>query len=490
MNPKNQLKNLELTADILQRAMGALIGSAVGDALGAPFEFGPAGRYSARFPQPEVGGTGEMVGGGSFDWNPGEFTDDTQMTLALAESLIASGQLDLDDLWTRFTCWRSGASDVGIATSRALSAGDRHEAARLGAVEPVRSASNGALMRTWAIALAYLGCDTATVMKAAHTQASMTHFDPAAGWGAAIGTELCRRAILGADPMTQIDDVLSYLPADQLPSFRRILDPEWVPGAIDEPSNGSVWTCLAQAVWAVRHHATYEQAVIAAIDLGGDTDTVACVAGALAGASFGIQGIPSRWLTYVHGSLDTPEGRRTYDYLGLQNVARQLLGKKEAVLTLLEEPKSPKRVDHEVPLFAADLGGALASDESFATISLCLTGGRLGRHAVRREFYMRDEEGDENSDLLTVVCDAVDSIDALLAQGHQVVVHCHGGRSRTGLVLKAWAMRHYDMDDNEAHDWIAERWPHYAVWNVTFLEFLRDVWNVNRRRCVHHLVQN
>ena len=71
-----------------QHAIGALVGAAVGDALGAPFEFTPlAGEYSAEFPVPVLGGVGELTGGGG--WAPGEFTDDTQMALGLAESLIA-----------------------------------------------------------------------------------------------------------------------------------------------------------------------------------------------------------------------------------------------------------------------------------------------------------------------------------------------------------------------------------------------------------------
>lgn len=471
-----------ITPDILQRSLGALLGSAVGDALGAPFEFGPAGQYSAQFPQPVLGEVGEMIGGGSFGWAPAEFTDDTQMTLALAESLLARGALDLNDLWERFVTWRHGATDVGIATSRALSASDRFEAAAHDATNPGRSASNGALMRTWAISLAYLGHSTKEVMNAAFTQASMTHFDPAAGWGAAIGTELCRRAILGGDIISNIDDVLSFIPNDQRVRFSEILSPDWTPGNENEPSNGSVFTCLAEAVWAVRHHSNYSDVVTAAIDLGGDTDTVACVAGALAGATYGIQGIPSRWMTYINGSINTPDGRKTYDFLGLQNIARKLIGSKSAVLTRREEPKTPQQVDETFAVFATDLGGALLSDSSFATVSLCLTGGELVHHLVRREFYIRDDEGDANLDLLTLVRDAVDSMDALLAEGHRVLVHCHGGRSRTGLILKAWAMRQYDFDDQEAHDWVTARWPYYATWNETFLNFLRDEWNVNRRR--------
>ena len=77
--------------------MGALVGSIVGDALGAPFEFRPAGTYSRRFPEPVLRGHGEMVGGGG--WQPGEWTDDTQMSLLVAESLLACGGLDEADLY-------------------------------------------------------------------------------------------------------------------------------------------------------------------------------------------------------------------------------------------------------------------------------------------------------------------------------------------------------------------------------------------------------
>ena len=73
-----------LTHKQQQAAVGALIGAAVGDALGAPFEFKPGGIYKKRFPRAVVGGTGEMVGGGTFGWAPGEFTDDTQMAMALS----------------------------------------------------------------------------------------------------------------------------------------------------------------------------------------------------------------------------------------------------------------------------------------------------------------------------------------------------------------------------------------------------------------------
>ncbi|MFC4062476.1 ADP-ribosylglycohydrolase family protein [Planomonospora corallina] len=91
--------------DRLERAAGAVVGSAVGDALGAPFEFGPAGVFSARFPVPGAGG--EMRGGGG--WEAGEAADDTQMAVHAAESLLERGGLDLPDVFARFLRWAAGA---------------------------------------------------------------------------------------------------------------------------------------------------------------------------------------------------------------------------------------------------------------------------------------------------------------------------------------------------------------------------------------------
>ena len=113
----------------LQRATGLVLGAAVGDALGAPFEFKSAGTYRRTFPQPELGGKGEMIGGGSFGWEPGEFTDDTQMAVALAESLIACGGVDLDHLWDQFKAWAHTARDIGVNTGIVLAEDSRHGAA-------------------------------------------------------------------------------------------------------------------------------------------------------------------------------------------------------------------------------------------------------------------------------------------------------------------------------------------------------------------------
>ena len=104
------------------RLTGLLVGAAVGDALGAPFEFMPAGSYAKRFPRPVRGGIGELIGGGGFNWAPGEFTDDTQMAIVLAESLLANDHtLSRDHVFESWRGWAADARDVGSTTRHALS---------------------------------------------------------------------------------------------------------------------------------------------------------------------------------------------------------------------------------------------------------------------------------------------------------------------------------------------------------------------------------
>lgn len=104
-----------------ERAVGAVLGSAVGDALDAPFEFDPEGAFSARFPAPGDGG--EMCGGGG--WDPGEATDDTQMAVLVAESLLECDGLQLPDMFGRFRVWAAAdPKDIGLQTEAVLSSGD------------------------------------------------------------------------------------------------------------------------------------------------------------------------------------------------------------------------------------------------------------------------------------------------------------------------------------------------------------------------------
>jgi ADP-ribosylglycohydrolase len=113
-----------------ERVVGAVVGSAVGDALGAPFEFGPSGAFSARFPglSAAAGQVNEMCGGGG--WEPGEATDDTQMAILVAESLLTRDGFDPQDMFTRFQRWaRAEPNDIGLQTEAVLTSGRRSASA-------------------------------------------------------------------------------------------------------------------------------------------------------------------------------------------------------------------------------------------------------------------------------------------------------------------------------------------------------------------------
>ncbi|WP_393082339.1 ADP-ribosylglycohydrolase family protein [Streptomyces sp. LN704] len=288
------------------RVLGCVLGSAVGDALGAPFEFGPEGAFSARFPQPGHGG--EMCGGGG--WEPGEATDDTQMAVLVGESLLDRGGLELPDVFRRFQRWAAAEpKDIGLQTEAVLGSGDPWDlAAGLHFQVSQRAAGNGALMRaaTSAVHFARQGRDA--TMEAARRIAALTHGDRAAWEGTAVFHELVRVALDGGDPLAALPLTLRAVHPDHRARYATVLADDWHPDRATE-FNGAVWPCLGSAVWALRNTDSYEGAVRAAVDLGGDTDTVAAVTGGLAGAVYGADGIPGRWLEPLHVPLPGFGGR-------------------------------------------------------------------------------------------------------------------------------------------------------------------------------------
>jgi ADP-ribosyl-[dinitrogen reductase] hydrolase len=449
------------------RCAGLIVGAAVGDALGAPFEFRDAGTYREEFSSPEHGGIGEMIGGGYFEWLPGEFTDDTQMALSLALSLLESGGFDPDVTWNFWRNWAFTAKDIGNTTRRSLSYENWRDVSHS---NPESTAANGALMRAFPLALLDNSRDElqAIVLQ----QGEMTHPHPAARWGAWLGVAMMHSAIHGNNPFATLDEELELLPKDVAKKFKPLLTPDWEPTA-DRMNNGSVWGCLADAVWAVRTSKSFEEAVVNAINLGDDADTVGCVAGALAGAIYGIQAVPSRWTTYINGVVDTPHGPELFDNSRLNEIGRDLANLGAFPQVDDESPVGPVEVEDR--LFAANRSGATQAPQGWAIISLCLVGDRFKNHKFRREIYLIDQDGDANPSLGLAVSDAVKSIDAFLDEGRTVLVHCHGGRSRTGLILKAWKMKKesWSGPDGEqlAHNWLAQKWNLYQ--NTHFQHFLR-----------------
>jgi ADP-ribosylglycohydrolase len=283
-----------------QRAAGAVVGAAVGDALGGPFEFGPEGAFSARFPVPGAGG--EMCGGGG--WDPGEATDDTQMAVLVAQSLLERGGLDLPDIFARFQRWAAAEpKDIGLQTEDVLTNGMPWDlAAALHFQVNQRAAGNGSLMRASAPAVYFARAGQEATMDAARRIAALTHGDRAAWEGTAILHELIRLTLEDTDPLTALPDIVALVHPDHRARYSTVLAPDWHPDQATE-FNGAVWPCLGSALFALRTTTSFEDAIRAAIDLGGDTDTVAAVTGSLAGAYYGLDAIPPHWTQPLHVPL-------------------------------------------------------------------------------------------------------------------------------------------------------------------------------------------
>ena len=282
----------------MSRVTGAVVGSAVGDALGAPFEFGPAGVFSARFPD----GAGAMCGGGG--WDPGEATDDTQMSVLIGESLLDFGGFEPADVFDRFKRWAAAEpKDIGLQTEDVLGSGDGWElAAAIHFQRTGRAAGNGSLMRAATAAVYFASAGREATMAAGRRIAALTHGDRAAWEGTALLHELIRVALEGGDPLAAVGDTLAEVHPGHRARWSTVLAADWHPDLATE-FNGAVWPCLGSALWALRSTESYEAALATAIDLGGDTDTVAAVTGAIAGAVYGAGAIPPRWTEPLHVPL-------------------------------------------------------------------------------------------------------------------------------------------------------------------------------------------
>lgn len=294
---------MALLDEQLDRVEGVLLGAACGDALGVPYEF------ARGLPDDLVP---EMVGGGLGPYEPGEYSDDTQMQVCVAKVAALGRGLRsdsaLDEIASWFLRWfREGASDIGnqtrhvlrkTAARNGLSAVMR-EAARALHERTGRSAGNGSLMRTGVVALPYLH-DVAAMAEAARAVSALTHFDELAADACVLWCSGIRHAVVFGG----LDGVRAGL--ELLPIERRDRWTGWLDEAEEHrpdhfAPNGFVVPAL-QAAWsAIRHTRGLEDGLIAAVRAGDDTDTVAAIAGALLGARYGASAIPTRWRERVHG---------------------------------------------------------------------------------------------------------------------------------------------------------------------------------------------
>jgi ADP-ribosyl-[dinitrogen reductase] hydrolase len=262
--------------NIRDRAIGSLIGLAIGDALGMQIEF------SIRDTVPPVIG---MNAGGPFKLNAGEWTDDTSMALCLAESLIECNGLDQKNLMDKFNNWYSNGYnshngicfDIGNATRNAMML-YRIRGNPVSGSTSENSAGNGSIMRLSPVAIRYWN-DKNAAKEAAIAQSVTTH-----GNIECINT--CKKMTEVLVDLINNGDV-KYLPKNKY--WKTI-------GRQTISSSGYVISTWEAGQWAVANTDNFKDAVLLAVNLGDDSDTVGAVAGQIAGALYGYSSIPKEWL--------------------------------------------------------------------------------------------------------------------------------------------------------------------------------------------------
>jgi len=310
---------------------------ATGDALGTTYEFERIDQ--APYPALATGPATDIVGGGPFNLVAGQITDDTQMAICIARSLVHAGAprapIDLGDLATRYVAWFQHAFDVGNQTAASLKAIENgtpvttagrqvwHNSGR-------RAAGNGSLMRTTPIGVAYCAAPHERIVEDSLADSLLTHADPRCGLACAAFNvaiahgvttrtrdgrtmlEAGRAALpIAVDRLRELwsdnpEDVLMLERADE--DLRRDLDvalaaePEVYSESLSvQRTAGFVRVAFRLAFWHLVHTPSWRDALVDVASRGGDADTNAAIVGALLGARDGVHSIPAEWVSRVLG---------------------------------------------------------------------------------------------------------------------------------------------------------------------------------------------
>jgi ADP-ribosyl-[dinitrogen reductase] hydrolase len=264
---------------LLDRALGAFLGLAVGDALGATVEFMTAGEIARQYKIHR-----EIIGGGWLHLKPGRVTDDTEMALALGSALIASDGWNSRAIADAFVTWMRGKpADIGDACRRGIS---RYISDGSLCAPPAEdSGGNGAAMRNLPTVFVSLA-DEGLLIRRSIEQARITHNHPESDAATAALARMTRRLLLEGERVA-CNQIASSLIA-QHPAFQ--FKP-W-PGN----STGYIVDTVQTVLDGFFNTGSFEECVVRVVNRGGDADTTGALAGQLAGALHGVQGIPARWL--------------------------------------------------------------------------------------------------------------------------------------------------------------------------------------------------
>ncbi len=274
------------TADKLARARGAYLGLAIGDAFGATVEFMTPHEIRHAFDR-QGGVHREITGGGWLHLKPGQVTDDTTMSLALGESILAAGRVDATAAGLAFDAWmRAKPVDIGNTVRRGLV-----EFRRTGNPERAVSehdAGNGAAMRVLPVALATFGHPEQEVADAVRRQAHVTH-NNALSDAAAITLVLMVQDFLDGGTPPEVLERRARPLAEVHPEFA-------FGGRRKENPSGYVVDTMVAVLQAFFGSGSFADCLVDVVNRGGDADTTGAITGMLAGARYGEEAIPARWL--------------------------------------------------------------------------------------------------------------------------------------------------------------------------------------------------
>ena len=270
-------------AGLLARAQGCLLGQFAGDSLGGLVEFSRSAEVMARYPD----GPRQLVDGGVWDILAGQGTDDSEMAMALARSIVAEERFDRGAAKRAYQEWlRSGPFDIGGTVRAAL-------AERLNP----HSKANGSLMRASPLGIYAHALDPAATAELAHQDSRITHPNPACLDAVAVFVIAISHALRAGDgPQAAYDAAVRWADNEATFRVREVLRrAASEPAVCDAATEGYVLIALQNAFYELLHAPSLEAGVVATVRRGGDTDTNAAIAGALLGAVHGRDAVPAQW---------------------------------------------------------------------------------------------------------------------------------------------------------------------------------------------------
>jgi ADP-ribosyl-[dinitrogen reductase] hydrolase len=297
----------ENMSEKLNKCKGALLGLAIGDALGTTLEFRSPGTFTPLT---------DLVGGGPFGLTVGKWTDDTSMALCMADSIIEKQKFDAFDQIEKYLSWykhgynssTGDCFDIGNATRHALNKFENTGQAFCGD-ESRYSAGNGSIMRLAPIPIVYYN-DVKQLNFNSALSSKTTHASPQCIDACVYMSNIIAAFIQGKSKDEVLSDTFSLIPNYWL---ENPLDPtidEILKGSFKtkEPpqicGSGYVVKTLEAALWAFYHTDNFEVGALKVVNLGDDADTTGAVYGQIAGAYYGLSGIPDKWLEKLYWRKD------------------------------------------------------------------------------------------------------------------------------------------------------------------------------------------